>query len=99
LPEHGAQQSERSSVISARSTTLRGCLLLIVATCAAYWQVGGHQFVSLDDAKYILENPQVREGLTGDGIRWAFTSTYASNWHPLTWMSHMLDVQLFGLDP
>ena len=92
MPEHEAQQSERSSVIPVRSTTLMGCLLLIVATCAAYWQVGGHQF-------YILENPQVREGLTGDGIRWAFTSTDASNWHPLTWLSHMLDVQLFGLDP
>lgn len=74
-------------------------LLLIVVTCAVYWQVGNNQFVNLDDAMYILENPQVRAGLTGEGFIWAFTSTYASNWHPLTWLSHMLDVQLFGLDP
>ncbi|NTW57717.1 MAG: tetratricopeptide repeat protein [Nitrospirae bacterium] len=74
-------------------------LLLVLATCAVYWQVGNHQFVNLDDAKYILENPRVRAGLTGDGLIWAFTSTYASNWHPLTWLSHMLDVQLFGLNP
>jgi Flp pilus assembly protein TadD len=74
-------------------------LLLVLVTCAAYWQAGSHQFVNFDDAKYILENPSVRTGLTGEGFIWAFTATYASNWHPLTWLSHMLDVQLFGLDP
>jgi Flp pilus assembly protein TadD len=74
-------------------------LLLVLVTCAVYWQAGGHQFVNFDDAMYLLENPHVRTGLTGEGIIWAFTSTYASNWHPLTWLSHMLDVQLFGLDP
>jgi Flp pilus assembly protein TadD len=55
--------------------------------------------VNFDDGKYILENPHVRTGLTAEGFIWAFTSSYASNWHPLTWLSHMLDVQLFGLDP
>jgi Flp pilus assembly protein TadD len=74
-------------------------LLLVLVTCAVYWQAGGHQFVNFDDAMYLLENPHVRTGLTGEGIIWAFTSTYASNWHPLTWLSHMLDVHLFGLDP
>jgi tetratricopeptide (TPR) repeat protein len=74
-------------------------LLLIVAVFAVYWQVGNHQFVNYDDGRYILENPHVRVGLTGQGFVWAFTSTYASNWHPLTWLSHMLDVQLFGLNP
>jgi hypothetical protein len=74
-------------------------LLLAVVTCAVYWQVGSHQFVNYDDGRYILENPHVRTGLTGENVIWAFTSTYASNWHPLTWLSHMLDVQLFGLNP
>jgi tetratricopeptide (TPR) repeat protein len=74
-------------------------LLLIVVTCAVYLQVGNYQFVNYDDGKYILENPHVRTGLTREGIIWAFTSTYASNWHTLTWLSHMLDVQLFGLNP
>jgi tetratricopeptide (TPR) repeat protein len=81
-----------------RNTTLTS-LFLIVVTFAVYWQVGSYQFVNFDDGKYILENPHVRTGLTGEGFIWAFTSTYASNWHPLTWLSHMLDVQLFGLDP
>jgi Flp pilus assembly protein TadD len=74
-------------------------LLLAVVTFAVYWQVGSHQFVNYDDGKYILENPHIRKGLTGENVIWAFTSTYASNWHPLTWLSHMLDVQLFGLNP
>jgi Flp pilus assembly protein TadD len=74
-------------------------LFLIVVTFAVYWQVGSYQFVNFDDGKYILENPHVRTGVTADGFIWAFTSSYASNWHPLTWLSHMLDVQLFGLDP
>jgi Flp pilus assembly protein TadD len=74
-------------------------LLLIIVTCTVYWQAGSNQFVNFDDGKYILENPHVRTGLTAEGFIWALTSTYASNWHPLTWLSHMLDVQLFGLDP
>ena len=74
-------------------------LFLIIVTFAVYWQVGGYQFVNFDDGKYILENPHVRTGVTAEGFIWAFTSAYASNWHPLTWLSHMLDVQLFGLDP
>jgi protein O-mannosyl-transferase len=74
-------------------------MFLIIVTCVVYWQVGNHQFVNYDDGKYILENPHVRTGLTRENVVWAFTSTYASNWHPLTWLSHMLDVQLFGLNP
>jgi tetratricopeptide (TPR) repeat protein len=75
------------------------CLFLIAVTGAVYWQAGNNQFVNFDDGTYILENPHVRKGLTGEGFIWAFTATYASNWHPLTWLSHMLDVQLFGLHP
>jgi protein O-mannosyl-transferase len=73
-------------------------ICLVILTAAAYWQVGGFEFVRYDDDKYIMENPVVRNGLSVEGIRWAFSSFEHSNWHPLTWLSHMLDVQLFGLD-
>jgi Flp pilus assembly protein TadD len=87
-----------SLTLTMQNKTLAS-LFLIVVTCIVYWQAGSYQFVNFDDGKYILENPHVRTGLTAEGFIWAFTSTYASNWHPLTWLSHMLDVQLFGLDP
>jgi tetratricopeptide (TPR) repeat protein len=74
------------------------CLSLVVVTTMVYWQVGGFEFVRYDDDKYIMENPVVSNGLSLEGIRWAFSSFEHSNWHPLTWLSHMLDVQLFGLD-
>lgn len=75
------------------------CLFLIVVTFAVYWQVSNHQFVNYDDGRYITENPHVKAGLTREGIAWAFTAMHVGNWHPLTWLSHMLDVQLFGLHP
>jgi tetratricopeptide (TPR) repeat protein len=74
-------------------------LLLMAGTILCYWQVASHEFVAFDDAEYISENPHVKSGLTWSGIIWAFTSNYASNWHPLTWLSHMLDCQLYGLNP
>ena len=58
-----------------------------------------HDFLNYDDNKYVTENPHVLAGLSLQGIIWAFRSTYAANWHPLTWISHMLDVELFGLKP
>jgi Flp pilus assembly protein TadD len=72
---------------------------LIIATVAVYGQVLSHQFINLDDDKYIYENPMVTAGLSAKGVAWAFTTFHASNWHPLTWLSHMLDVQMFGLSP
>ena len=62
-----------------------------------YAQVGGFGFVNFDDPDYVAENPHVRGGITADGVRWAFTSGDAANWFPLTRLSHMLDVELFGL--
>ncbi len=72
-------------------------LALIAATVAAYWVVGSFDFVNLDDPKYITENPQVLQGLNWSGVQWAFTTNHASNWHPLTWLSHMADVEIFGV--
>ena len=66
---------------------------------AAYWPVRLNEFVNFDDGEYITSNPHLQQGLTWSGAAWAFRTSYASNWHPLTWLSHMLDVQLFGLQP
>jgi len=74
-------------------------LFLITAVLLVYWQVQNFSFVNIDDSVYVYENPHVRAGLTFDGLIWAFTTNKAANWHPLTWLSHMLDCQLFGLDP
>jgi tetratricopeptide (TPR) repeat protein len=71
---------------------------LAVATLAVYGQVVSHQFIGLDDDIYIRDNPMVAGGLTQKGIIWALTTFYDSNWHPLTWLSHMVDVQMFGLN-
>ena len=75
------------------------CLFLVIAVLAVYWQVGDHEFVNYDDKDYITENQHVQAGLTLKSIAWAFTSTHAGNWHPLTWLSHMLDCQIYGLNP
>jgi protein O-mannosyl-transferase len=72
-------------------------LFLILATAIAFGQVGNHGFVDYDDNEYVAENRHIRDGITVEGLRWAFTTGHASNWHPLTWISHMLDVQFFGL--
>jgi protein O-mannosyl-transferase len=71
----------------------------LAVLCLLFAQTLAFDYVYFDDAEYVLENPAVRAGLTLEGIRWAFTSFYMSNWHPLTWLSHMLDVSLFGVDP
>jgi tetratricopeptide (TPR) repeat protein len=72
--------------------------ILAAGTFLLYLQVGGFPFVYFDDNRYLSGNPVVRAGLTWDGVAWAFSTFHVSNWHPLTWLSHMLDVELFGLD-
>jgi tetratricopeptide (TPR) repeat protein len=73
--------------------------LLVIGTMACYSGTVKNGFVNYDDAVYVTKNAAVLKGLSVDGFRWAFTTTYASNWHPLTWLSHMVDVQAFGLNP
>jgi tetratricopeptide (TPR) repeat protein len=75
------------------------CAGLAVATIVAYGQVRHSDFVDYDDDMYVTENPHVKNGITGESISWAFTTGHAYNWHPLTWLSHMLDCQLFGAKP
>ena len=77
---------------------LLGLLLLALIFCV-YWKVIDFDFILFDDPGYVLDNDHVRAALTWPGFLWAFTTFSLSNWHPLTWLSHMLDVQLFGLNP
>lgn len=74
-------------------------ILIIVSTIAAYSQLPLNHFVLYDDPEYITDNSNILGGLTFKGVLWAFSEIYQGNWHPLTWVSHMLDVQLFGLNP
>jgi protein O-mannosyl-transferase len=83
---------------SYRQIDLLIALGLAAATLAVYGQVISHQFINYDDDNYIWNNPMVIDGLTLKGIRWAFTTFHSASWHPLTWLSHMLDSQVFGLN-
>ena len=74
------------------------CLLLALATLAVFLPVARQGFVNYDDSDYVTENAHVQGGLNWENVGWAFTTGHASNWHPLTWLSHMLDRQLFGLN-
>ncbi len=74
-------------------------LLLALATVAVYYPVSHLPFINYDDDLYVTENVHVQAGLEWDTVQWAFTTYAASNWHPLTWLSHALDIQFFRLDP
>src|SRR5213082_1467372 len=74
-------------------------IFLLAITWAVFGQTFGHQFINYDDPLYVLDNAHVRAGLTWRGILWAFTHVHSQNWHPLTTISHMLDCQLFGVNP
>ena len=95
---NGVSRSAAKSPLLADRADLWISLALSAITLAIYAQVLGHQFIKLDDDAYISDNPIVARGLTWSGIVWAFTTFHAANWHPLTWISHMLDAQLFGLN-
>ena len=75
------------------------CLVLAATTFAVFGQTIGFEFVNYDDGYYVYNNPMVARGLTLKGVAWAFTGVHVDNWHPLTWLSHMLDCQLYGLNP
>jgi len=74
------------------------CLFIIISTFAAYAQVLKYDFVNYDDIEYVTENEFVKNGITVDSIFWSFTHFQTAKWHPLTWISHMIDCQLFGLN-
>jgi len=101
LPPKKKSEPEQkpTSLFAEEKRTPVVCLLLAVVTLALYNPVNRHPFVNYDDDRYVTENPHVRPGLTADTIAWSITSTEQANWHPLTWMSHALDVTLFRLNP
>ena len=84
---------------SPRNRAALICFLLAGVTLASYSSIIGNPFIVFDDEQYITNNAHVMAGLTWANAAWAFTTGYFSNWHPLTWLSYMLDYELFGLDP
>ncbi len=75
------------------------CLGLVLGTLLAYSPLFRCDFISYDDPDYVTHNPHVERGLTAEGISWAFVTRHTGNWHPLTWISHMADCQVYGLSP
>jgi protein O-mannosyl-transferase len=88
-----------NALSSGRKCTLILCLLLAAGTLALYSRVSHAGFLRYDDDRYVVENPYVHAGIHWRTITWSFTSFEQANWHPLTWLSHAVDCQLFGLNP
>jgi len=84
---------------SKKRNTVLIYIALAAVTFIAFEQVRQNDFIDYDDDTYITSNPHVQQGITPKSIRWAFTTGYQANWHPLTWLSHMLDCKLFGPKP
>ena len=98
--EHQSPASARNAFLSRpHLLTFLISLLLIVLTLATFWQLRNNGFINFDDDVYVVENLHVNRGLSFKGVFWALTTTHAGNWHPLTWISHMLDVEIYGLHP
>jgi tetratricopeptide (TPR) repeat protein len=98
---HNSKPAPRSTGPSAAAKQRAGLfsVLLAAVTVALYLPVTKHSFIVLDDRDYVTANFHLHGGLTWNTVKWAFTSTAAANWHPLTWLSHALDYQLFALNP
>ena len=93
---HDHFDSQGSPCRSSRGSLLV-CGAILAATMGVYGQVVTFEFINYDDPVYVTDNAHVQEGWSGQSVRWAFTAGHASNWHPLTWLSHMADCRLFGL--
>jgi tetratricopeptide (TPR) repeat protein len=93
-----AEQETSGLFASAGKRNVVLGLLLAVGTLVLYNPVNQHPFVNYDDDRYVTENPHIRAGFSWETIRWAFSSTEQANWHPLTWLSHALDYQMFHLN-
>jgi protein O-mannosyl-transferase len=80
-------------------SVLIACFCLALATLAVYSRAAHNAFLHVDDQNYVTENPLIQAGETWQTFTWALTATAAQNWHPLTWLSHALDCQFYGLNP
>ncbi len=98
-PEDSGAACQRQDSGAAKARPRLVGLLLALITLLVYLPVAFDGFVNYDDQDYITDNTMVQKGLTWAGIQWAFTTGHASNWHPITWLSHMTDCELFGLNP
>ena len=101
-----ATNSESATMTASAADRIQSCppvwlmaAMLVLMTIALYWPATRCGFVNLDDNQYVMDNTHVTSGLTLANTRWAFRTGYAFNWHPITWLSHMMDCQLFGLKP
>ena len=74
-------------------------LVLVLVTLAIFWPLTRAEFTNYDDPRYVTETVNIQSGVTWKAVVWAFTTGYGSNWHPLTWISHMIDWQMYGLNP
>src|SRR5262245_23140298 len=100
--------SEYLSMTSSAGESLTGwswrragliCVALAIVTFALFAQTRQHDYLVYDDPQYVQRNDRVLRGLSWDNTRWAFTTMRMANWHPLAWLSHMVDIELFGPDP
>ncbi len=98
-PEPGPESGFAAILPSSRMRTLLLCLILIGIVLVPYNRVIHNGFIRYDDDTYITDNAHVKAGLTWVTVKWSLTTFDAANWHPLTWLSHALDCQLFGLNP
>ena len=94
-----SKSQERSTGLNGKAAVTGVCALLAVAVFLVFGQTLRYDFVNYDDDVYFSSNPHVQAGLTWDSVVWAFTTGYDGNWHPLTWLSFMLDVEMSGSDP
>ncbi len=97
-PDQKVQSRPASFTLSGNRDYLLG-LLLIILTVALYYPVRTHPYVNYDDNVYVTDNAHVKDGLTWDTVTWAFVTNHGGNWHPLTWISHALDVEMYDLAP
>ena len=91
------ESKSRPTGLNDRWTVPGVCIFLAVVIWVVFGQTLRHEFVNYDDELYVYENPVVQKGLTWEGFRWALAYGNIGHWHPLTWLSHMLDCQLYGL--
>ncbi|NTX00019.1 MAG: hypothetical protein HGB35_08875, partial [Geobacteraceae bacterium] len=89
--------ADRSSEGTGKWRLPMALALIVVVTVAVYWPVLHNGFIDYDDTDYVTVNMMVRQGLTLKGFLWSFSAFHAGNWNPLTWLSHMADIELIGL--
>src|SRR5664280_2023164 len=92
------KSQERPAGWNGNGAVFGVCALLAAAVLLVFGQTSRHEFINCDDGPYVYDNTHVVNGLTLTGIVWAFTHSHAGFWHPLTWISHMLDCQIYGLN-